>query len=165
MDVSVATRPIQMSAKRTNGEIDAFLADARPWLYRLALAIVAEPNLAEDVAQETLIRANRARRQLAASDHPTRWIQKVLVRRALTALPQRRIESAVEASYEYDPNLALAVRQTLERLSAMDRTILALTHFEELSYAEIADVLNIPVGTVGSRLHAARAAFKEAWQS
>ena len=154
-----------MAAKRTNDEIDALLADARPWLYRLALAIVAEPNMAEDVTQETLIRASRARHQLTSAALPTAWLRQVLVRRAMTALAKRRPEPAVEASYDCDPSLAISVRQTLNRLSAVDRTILALAHFEELSYAEIAVVLNVPVGTVGSRLHSARAAFKGAWQA
>jgi len=153
-----------MAAKRTNDEIDALLAEARPWLYRLALAIVAQPDAAEDVVQDALIRASRARRQLAVVDQPSAWLRRILVRRAITSLSKPRQAPAGEPTAVGDAVLAISVRQTLDRLSALDRTLLALVHFEELSYAEIAELLNVPVGTVGSRLHAARAAFKEAWR-
>ena len=164
VELSVATRPIPMTVKRTNVEIDALLEGARPWLYRLALAIVAEPNLAEDVAQEALIRANRSRRQLASATDPKAWLRRVLVRRAMTALKYRKVDPLTEDLTAPDQFGSLEVRETLAQLAPEDRILLALAHFEQLSYAEIAEYLEVPEGTVASRLHSARAAFKEAWR-
>ena len=57
----------------------------------------------------------------------------------------------------------MAVRHALSRLAPKDRALLALAHMEGLSYAELSDTLGIPSGTVGSRLHAAREAFRKEW--
>lgn len=56
---------------------------------------------------------------------------------------------------------ALAVRQAVARLDATDREVLLLREYEQLRYEEIAAVLTVPVGTVGSRLFRARLALKE----
>lgn len=58
----------------------------------------------------------------------------------------------------------LWVRQALEKLEAMDREVLMLREYEQLSYAEIAHLLRIPVNTVRSRLFRARMALKECLQ-
>lgn len=59
------------------------------------------------------------------------------------------------------PDAALWVRQALEQLETMDREILMLREYEQLSYAEIAGILRLPVNTVRSRLFRARMALKE----
>jgi RNA polymerase sigma-70 factor (ECF subfamily) len=58
----------------------------------------------------------------------------------------------------------LWVRQALEKLEAMDREVLMLREYEQLTYAEIAHLLRIPVNTVRSRLFRARMALKESLQ-
>lgn len=92
-------------------------------------------------------------------------MRRVLIRRAITALRRPRFVSLTDRPTNTDLDLDISVRQTLSRLDPVDHTILALAHFEQLSYAEIAVELGIPPGTVASRLHHARAAFKEAWQA
>lgn len=61
---------------------------------------------------------------------------------------------------EKDRVLALVVADALERLSATQRQILVLRYYEDLTLAEIARVLDIPEGTVKSRLHAAASAMR-----
>ncbi len=152
-----------MSAKRTAAEVDALLRDARPWLYRLALAVTARPEAAEDATQEALVRATRSQEKLRSVDEPRAWLRKVVVRCAIDAHPRTPETFDPDYPVAHDPTEAIAVRQTLRRLDATDRAVLALAHFEGLSYAEIALALEIPVGTVGSRLHSAREAFREEW--
>jgi RNA polymerase sigma-70 factor, ECF subfamily len=53
------------------------------------------------------------------------------------------------------------LRQAMTKLERTDREILMLREFEQLSYAEIAELLNLPVNTVRSRLFRARAALRE----
>ncbi|QOJ00446.1 MAG: sigma-70 family RNA polymerase sigma factor [Phycisphaeraceae bacterium] len=57
-----------------------------------------------------------------------------------------------------------AVQQALDGLPHPLREILLLAYFQRLSYAQVADELNIPLGTVKSRLHAAVAAFADRWK-
>tara|TARA_B100000579_G_C22582116_1_gene734010 strand:+ start:219 stop:824 length:606 start_codon:yes stop_codon:yes gene_type:complete len=57
------------------------------------------------------------------------------------------------------------VRKAVDELPTHLREILLLNYFQQMSYAQISDSLEIPLGTVKSRLHAAVAAFRNAWQS
>ncbi len=67
----------------------------------------------------------------------------------------------LEASAESGVVTQLFMREALRKLEAMDREILLLREFEQLSYAEIAGLLNLPVNTVRSRLFRARRALRE----
>lgn len=75
---------------------------------------------------------------------------------------------AAYTAYETDPAAEEEVRETkalidrgLEALSPNYREVLVLRYLEQLDYQEIADVLHVPLGTVGIRLHRARAALKK----
>ena len=164
MQISLASQIVRAAEKRTDLEVDALLSDARPWLYRLALAITARPDAAEDVTQDALVRAARSREKLRTVAEPRAWLRTVVVRCAITSLSKMPSASPLDCTIDADPTEALAVHQTLSRLIPADRVLLALVHFEELSYAEIGEVLEIPVGTVASRLHAAREAFRKEWR-
>lgn len=152
-----------LDAPRSLVETDRFLRDARPWAYRLALAVVGRPEVAEDVAQEAMVRAWRARGTLARADDPRAWLRRVVVRQAVTALGRREaVELPEFAAPDAEP--AMQVRAVLAGMPTETRALLALAYFEGLTYAELAAALEIPEGTVASRLHAARAAFRTAWE-
>ncbi len=63
-----------------------------------------------------------------------------------------------------DQETRLLVQQTVEQLPDHLKEIILLAYFERFAYKDIADMLGIPVGTVKSRLHAAVAAFAQAWK-
>lgn len=118
--------------------------------------------MAEDVTQETLLRGLRHRRGL---QDPLAWLRLVTVRRAMSHLRREgRREIGITDLSDSDPSESLAVRQTLSRLTLEQQAILALTVGEGWSYAEVAEALRIPVGTVASRLNAAKEAFRKKWQ-
>ncbi|HIA72419.1 MAG TPA: RNA polymerase sigma factor [Phycisphaerales bacterium] len=58
-----------------------------------------------------------------------------------------------------------SIRNAVDQLPSHLREILLLSYFQQMSYVQIADSLQIPLGTVKSRLHAAVAAFSQSWQS
>jgi RNA polymerase sigma-70 factor (ECF subfamily) len=137
----------------------------RERLFRLALAIVADRELAEDVAQETLARAFRHRGKLAQVESVEAWLRTICVRQAINALRNRRETPATgEPPTSQDGTLAIAVEQVLARLSPDHSVVLALVLYEGLSYGEVADLLGIPEGTVASRLSAAKAEFRRRWE-
>jgi RNA polymerase sigma-70 factor (ECF subfamily) len=164
MQISLATDRANLVVRRSNAEIEELLRDARPWLYRLALAITARAEVAEDATQEALVRAARSWEKLRAVDDVPAWLRRVVVRCSITALQKARPTSQPGPAPVPDPTESVAVQITLARMNPADRALLALSHFEELSYSEIADILEIPVGTVASRLHTAREAFRKEWQ-
>jgi len=164
MQISLVSPISNLAATRTYAEIDVLLRDARPWLYRLALAITTKPDMAEDVTQDALLRATRSRDKLRSAAEPRAWLRTIVVRCALTALGKAASLPFEDRAVIADPTDSVAVQITLARLDPTDRVLLALAHFEELSYSEIGELLEVPVGTVASRLHAAREAFRKEWR-
>jgi RNA polymerase sigma-70 factor (ECF subfamily) len=143
--------------------VAVFLNQERAWIFRLALAIVHRTDIAEDVTQETLLACWKARHSVRESDAIRGWVRRTLVRQAMRrAVPAARLDSDVPARDGLEESTA--VRAVLATLPAPMRVILALADFERLSYDEIAETLAIPVGTVASRLHAARAMFRDRWE-
>jgi RNA polymerase sigma-70 factor, ECF subfamily len=121
---------------------------------------------AEDLLQETFLRLVRqmGRSHVAAS--PRGYLFGIARHVSLDAW--RRAKSPREngvsietiAAPEQDPRLA-AARETIAALPALQREVLDLRFQHDLSYAEIAEVLGIPIGTVRSRLHNALELLRE----
>lgn len=120
---------------------------------------------AEDLTQETFLAVIRA----AERYQPTALVRTYLYGIAMNLLSaeRRRIardvppgkESPEPATREAS-DAVLWIRQALDKLDDSDREILMLREYEQLSYAEIADLHNLPVNTVRSRLFRARMALK-----
>jgi RNA polymerase sigma factor (sigma-70 family) len=116
---------------------------------------------AEDLTQEVFLAVMRAARRY----EPRALVRTYLYGIALKLLwaerrSHRDVDSEKEPSAAPRPDEALWVREALQRLEASDREILMLREYEQLSYAEIADLLRIPVNTVRSRLFRSRMALK-----
>jgi RNA polymerase sigma-70 factor (ECF subfamily) len=165
------------------GETDAFAEVVRRVqrpAYRLALRITRHAEDADDVVQESLVKAYQAldRFQLGRALSP--WILTIVARTALSLLRQGRRRAAMSlddpgpdgqvslaersADPTADPILwerRLDVERAFSRLSEEHRVILALRVEGDLSYASIAETLDVPLGTVMSRLARAREALTE----
>jgi RNA polymerase sigma-70 factor, ECF subfamily len=165
------------------GETDAFAEVVRRVqrpAYRLAIRITRHAEDADDVVQESLVKAYQAldRFQLGRALSP--WILTIVARTALSSLRQgkRRATASLDdpgpegqttlaersADPAADPGLwerRLDVERAYARLSEEHRVILALRVEADLSYAQIAETLGVPVGTVMSRLARAREALME----
>jgi RNA polymerase sigma-70 factor (ECF subfamily) len=161
------------------GDRDAYEVIVRRYAARavgVARTILRDAALAEDVAQEAFVRAFRAIRRFKLSEPFYPWLYRILKNVCLTRLKRRRrIEASLDAEDAppvagppSDPAVKLGrteLRATIDaamaQLSEAHREILHLAHFEELSYKEIAACLSIPIGTVMSRLWAARQALRK----
>ncbi|KXK13183.1 MAG: RNA polymerase sigma factor [Fimbriimonadaceae bacterium] len=166
-EIGCAARVVRF-AREERGSADLVLASIdrwRVWGYRLALKITGCPDAAADAVQEALIRAHRSRGSLRSVEAADGWFKKTLVR---AALDQRARESRAlpEQPAASDPDLgaSLQVRLTLRKLKPEQRALLALALGAGYSYAEIAYLLDVPEGTVASRLHAAKSAFRKKWE-
>jgi RNA polymerase sigma-70 factor (ECF subfamily) len=129
---------------------------------------VAESTQAEELTQETFVALLRA----AARYEPRALFRTYLYAIGFKILRAHRRKAAFRATFFGQRNSApdpakrdatesgLWVRRAVEKLEAMDREILLLREFEQLSYAEIADLLQLPLNTVRSRLFRARSALR-----
>ena len=121
----------------------------------------------QDMLQETFLRALRQKERLQEAVSPRAWLFGVARHVGLTAARSRRpmqtlTESAAEAPRQ-SPEIA-DLRDQVEALPAAMREALELRLRDGLTYEEIAHVLQIPVGTVRSRLHTAVTRLRQAMQ-
>ena len=136
--------------------------------YNLARWIVRNGDDAEDIVQEAFLKAFRAVDTFRGGDARA-WILSIVRNTAMNFLRRRKPESGVEldqlepADRASNPEQSLLdesrrqqVRRALDRLEPEFREALVLREIEGLSYKEIAAVLDIPQGTVMSRLSRAR---------
>lgn len=149
------------------------LAAMRPRLYRLAYAWCHDGHLADDLAQEAIARAIDRAGQLKDEAAFEGWLFAILnncwrdyLRRCKDCVDVDDLDEAV-LSHDATPERLYASRQASGRVQTAiaclpvgQRQVLTLVDLEECSYAEVAAVLDIPVGTVMSRLSRARQALK-----
>jgi RNA polymerase sigma-70 factor (ECF subfamily) len=142
--------------------------------YRLARWLLRNDHEAEDVVQEAVVRACRYIRTFSGRNGRA-WFLRI-VRNTCYSWPGRRPAEPAEpfdeerhsiAQPTFDPETLLLhaadvslIEQTLGGLPARIRELLVLREIEGLSYQEIADVLDVPIGTVMSGLSRARRAFR-----
>ena len=135
---------------------------------RLAAHVLRRDAEAEDVAQEAFLRAFRSLRSLTGEGRFAAWLFRIVVRLCLDRLRRTRGEVSLEdapppAAPSDASETRLLVSALLDQLAPPMRAALVLREMEGLEYEEIAQALGVPVGTVRSRLHAARAQFRALW--
>jgi len=171
----------ELASKAKRGNIDAFgelVERYKERAYMIALGFVGNPDDAMDLSQEAFVKAFKAMRTFKDGSDFYPWFYAVLRNTCFNFLRRRktRKESSLDAAQEYgfdvvdrapDPRATLEhkemralVRAEIDNLSPVHKEILLLRHFELLSYKEMASVLGCPIGTVMSRLYAARQALK-----
>jgi RNA polymerase sigma factor (sigma-70 family) len=148
------------------GSRDAFdelFARHRQALFGFFRRRLANRERAEDLAQETFLAMIRA----TSRYQPRALVRTYLFGIAMNLLSaERRREridqpfSGAEASISGSPDEALWVREAMAKLDDVDREVLMLREYEQLAYAEIAELLGVPVNTVRSRLFRARMALR-----
>ena len=167
----------ELVQRATRGELSAFehLVDRhRPVVIRVAARIVGSDE-AEDVSQDAFLRAFH-RLDHFRGDAPFRsWLLRITHNAALDHLGRRRAEpvdpetlDSGEPSTARPPADRLEVRERIERLerklrglTPQHRVVLVLRDAEGLTYEEIADITDTPLGSVKGRLHRARREFVE----
>lgn len=139
----------------------------RARLIRTAANILRDTNEAEDVAQDAFLKALRELHSLRDDRAFSGYIYRICVRLCMDRLRARKAEPAEFDAAEPHCGQAIEnkvlVEKLLTQLPADLRATLVLREMEQLSYEEIAEVMHVPVGTVRSRLHAARERFRHLW--
>lgn len=168
----------ELVERARRGDADAFvelIAARQESMVRIAYAILGEPADAEDALQDAL---GAIWRGLPSLRDPARfgaWSDRILVNACRLTLRRRsrtRIRfvplggahnmAADDAGVDGPRSARVALDAAFERLDFGHRTILVLHHLEGRPLAEIAAALQVPVGTVKSRLHTARLALQRA---
>jgi RNA polymerase sigma-70 factor, ECF subfamily len=136
-------------------------------VYRYALSILRKPHLAEDVLQETMMAVWKGAKNFKGRSKVMTWILGITRNQAHNILRKeskgQRLPAPDTASESYDPtqslHIDLCVQDALEAISPMHREVMHLVFYENLTVRETAELLEIPEGTVKSRMHHARQAL------
>ncbi|HZS41647.1 MAG TPA: sigma-70 family RNA polymerase sigma factor [Polyangia bacterium] len=154
----------------------------RPRIYALALHLTGDAHDADDVAQETFLRAFRKLGEFRAASEFYTWIYRIAVNRALNLrrdnsrrrssnvpMDDPRVALAVQVDSGGDPRRAAELRQSYSRLvAALDglspslRSTVVLVALQGLTHDEAGAVLGCPSGTIAWRIHESRRELAEA---
>lgn len=171
------TNQIELVTRAQNGDRNAFSelvrAHARGVIH-VIYRMCGDMQVAEDAAQETFIQAWLKLRSYRPGTSLRNWLYQIAVNTAIDMLrkEKRILPGAVEdmqlTDSEPGPETraaiserAQAVQKAVLSLPEASRAVLVLREYEGLSYQEIAEALDIPLGTVMSRLNYARKLLKE----
>jgi RNA polymerase sigma-70 factor (sigma-E family) len=170
--------PSGSRAQRARADFEQFVTGSSDALLRTAYLVVWDPAEAEDLVQECLLAVARRWPRVRGMDHPHAYARRILINLALdgaTRRTRRRDELAANGSGAADEFAdessarrlhAVGVRaelvEALGTLPPRQRAVLVLRYFEDLSEAQVAELLGCSLGTVKStasrgltRLHAA----------
>jgi RNA polymerase sigma-70 factor (ECF subfamily) len=180
------------SAPEKSGNSDTFAEDTLSHLdamYAVACRLTRNPTEAEDLVQDAMVKAMRARDQFREGTNLKAWLFRILTNTFINKYRRGGLERALFDGPDADPladgwvsastmrqlrdpeQIALMpivegeVRDALDRLPPEFRLAVVLCDVEEFSYEEIADIMGCPIGTVMSRLHRGRKLLQRALYS
>ena len=148
--------------------LDRLVAELLPYLGRICGAIALERG--DDALQEAMLMVVRKLGTLREPAAVKGWARRIAVREAVRVAKGAGSSSIDPDALASTANLAdhagaAEVRAVLASLPAEQRTVLVLRHIDGLSEAEVAEVLDVAVGTVKSRASRARRSFRERWSA
>ena len=185
MKVSNKEIDIGLVKRAKSGDYQAFDLLVLKYQSRListAFKFVKDVQIAEDVVQDSFIKAYKALESFREDSSFYTWIYRITVNTSKNFLVSKKRKSELlnsdlseEASYEIEPvetyspedllqatQLKKVITETIDHLGEDTRTALTLRELDGLSYEQIAEVVNCPVGTVRSRIFRGREVIDEA---
>ena len=143
----------------------------RERLYRMAYAWTSNPHLADDLVQQTLLKALSNQKQLRDFAAAEGWLFRILAncltdyrraKREFLSGDDLEIIDKITPEHRFkEEQLVQKVRSAVQNLPINHRQVITLVDLEEFSYASVAQILDIPVGTVMSRLCRGRRALRK----
>jgi RNA polymerase sigma-70 factor (ECF subfamily) len=185
MKVSNKELDLVLVKRAKSGDYQAFDLLVLKYQSRListAFKFVKDVQIAEDIVQDSFIKAFNALESFREDSSFYTWIYRITVNTSKNFLVSKKRKNelvnsdlSVEASYEIEPvetyspedllqatQLQKVITETFDQLGEDTRTALTLRELDGLSYEQIADVVNCPVGTVRSRIFRGREVIDEA---
>ena len=168
----------QLIAKAKKGNVPAFeqlVNQHATFAYNLALRTLSNSQEAEDVVQEAFVRAWRAMPRFRADARFSTWLYRIVTNLCYNKLPRLKKEmlaidveedvvlpdkrQSIEAGL-MDDDMKRVLHTAVDQLPETYRLLITLRHVQNLSYNEIADVTDMPLGTVKTGIFRARKQLK-----
>ena len=150
-------------------------------LFNTVYRLLDSPEDAQDVVQESFISAYQSLASFKGDSQFFTWLYRIAMNAAISLRRRKRATVSLDTGSKHDividpldqsrdnqPGDAMERREeesklqsALSRLSAEHRTVIVLKDIDDMRYEDIAEVLDVPIGTVRSRLHRARLELRE----
>ena len=176
--METATSDEQMVERALSGDPEAFGEIVHRWerrIFALAFGMLGREEDARDATQETFLAAFRNLRGFRGEAKVSSWLHRIAVNQCITRQRRAKVRSETALEDEAEKNSAVfalpsdvsparvaehqelssAVRKAVCALPAELRQIVVMKEFEELTFQEISDALEVPLSTVKSRLYTA----------
>jgi len=176
--METVTTDEQMVERALSGDPEAFGEIVRRWerrIFALSFGMLGREEDARDATQETFLAAFRNLRGFRGDAKVSSWLHRIAVNQCITRQRRAKVRSETALEDEADKNAAVfalpadvsparsaeyrevssAVRKAVCALPADLRQVVVMKEFEELTFQEISDVLDVPLSTVKSRLYTA----------
>ena len=176
--MNTATTDEQMVERALSGDPEAFGEIVRRWerrIFALAFGMLGREEDARDATQETFLAAFRNLRGFRGEAKVSSWLHRIAVNQCITRQRRSKVRSETALDDEAEKNAAvfislvdvsparavenreqsIAVRRAVCALPPDLRQVVVMKEFEELTFQEISDVLDVPLSTVKSRLYTA----------
>jgi len=176
--MNTATTDEQMVERALSGDPEAFGEIVRRWerrIFALAFGMLGREEDARDTTQETFLAAFRNLRGFRGEAKVSSWLHRIAVNQCITRQRRSKVRSETALDDEAEKNAAvfislvdvsparavenreqsIAVRRAVCALPPDLRQVVVMKEFEELTFQEISDVLDVPLSTVKSRLYTA----------
>jgi len=157
-------------AEQAGLDLASLVREHQSMVFSLAYHFLHDRFVAEEVAQEVFLSLHRNLDTIQTAEHAGFWLRKVTVQRAIdeTRRRKRRPQVALEAvpepvarTSQRDPMLGEVLRRLIATLAEAPRAVMILRYQEDLDPSEIAELLDMPVGTVKSHLQRSLALLRE----
>lgn len=172
--------PRRADSQTTDDELFETIERAMPQLRARALRLTGRPDRADDLVQDTVERALRFRASYIPGTRAKAWLHQILFSVFVTRYRRSKRERRVLDRVARDPNawprpvverpdtaagLSRSTTSMLEALPAAHREVVRLVDLDGWSYRDAAEALEVPLGTVMSRLFRARRSLRRALES
>lgn len=156
-----------------DGDVEAMDRLFRQWQKRLwghAYRLTGNSDAAWDISQHGWVDIIKGLRHLKDPACFGTWAYRIITYKAINWIKRQKrfltLSNHIDVSDIQTTNTDDSlVNEILQKIEISKRTVLTLYYFEQLTVAEIGALLKIPAGTVKSRLHAAREAFRVLWKN
>ena len=153
------------------GDAQALETLVRRWQKRLwkhAFRLTGNPDAAWDVTQQSWLGIIKGLNKLHDPENFRAWAYRITTNKSINWIKKQDLERHATIPRTQDagplPSEESGIKELLETLDLKKQVVLMLYYFEELTVPEISSVLQIPRGTVKSRLHAGRNELKALWK-
>ena len=156
---------VRKSKKGNNSAFSILIKSYEKDLYKVAIAMTKNEDDALDCIQEAILQAYISIKDLRQDEYFKTWLIKILINKCNALLKKNKkilnLDVSITENDKVEQSEKLELKDSINNLDSDSKIIVILYYYEDMSIKDISESLNIPQGTIKSRLSRARSKLKE----